>query len=562
MSLFIPQLLRGTVLFQETLNPSEVIRTIHRERVSVLVAVPGMMDSLKDRIEREVETRGDSETFRAEMESAAKLKYLGRWFRFRRVHRQFGWKFCAIVSGGAALDSATEEFWRRLGFVVVQGHGMTETTSLVSVNHPFGVGHGSIGKVLPGREMKLDETGEILVRGESIATTYWQHGEATPVACEDGWLRTGDLGALDDKGNLYFKGRKKNVVVTPEGMNVYPQDLEHALRAHPDVKDCVVLPLPREGNAVPGAVILLRDVSTDLAAIVRKTNESLAGYQAIRQSLVWPADDFPQTSTGKPRIGAIQEWALTQLGGTPGAGASSAAVSQPLSPLSVAEIVAKVARQAALGLHGDESLTQDLNLSSLDRVDLMCAMEDRFQVDLNESKFTSATTIRDLEQMVRASHRAHLLRLDDTSISRVPIAATRRISRKLSFCRRDGRQRLQCPGVSGRYADSGREDSGFPRGHRSAGRRFALVLGCIHSTKLREGCPDIVARFLFVPQTTFAHLSVTSHRRSTCKTVSNPLQDERFLRVTGMYLLGPSQWKYCGLLVHVDLQRHCGGRSM
>jgi len=402
MGLFVPQLLRGTVLFQETLNPSEVVRTIRRERVSVLVAVPRMLESLKDRVEREVEVRRETETFRAQMKGASTLRYLTRWFRFRRIHRQFGWKFWALVSGGAALDSAVEEFWRRLGFVVVQGYGMTETTSLVSVNHPFGVGRGSIGKVLPGREMKLDETGEILVRGESIATAYWQNGEVTPVTGEDGWLRTGDLGAVDEKGNLYFKGRKKNVIVTPEGMNVYPQDLENALRAHPEVKDCVVLPFPRAGNAVPGTVLLLHDAGSDGATIVRKANESLSEYQHIRQWLVWPEEDFPRTSTQKPRMGAILEFALARLGSPSGPEAGPASISHAGAISPIAEIVARIARRSSEGWNGNEQLTQDLNLSSLDRVELMGAMEDRFQVDLNESKFTAATTLKDLEQMVRA----------------------------------------------------------------------------------------------------------------------------------------------------------------
>jgi long-chain acyl-CoA synthetase len=88
-----------------------------------------------------------------------------------------GWKFWAIISGGAALDQNTEEFWRRLGYVVIQGYGLTETSSLISLNHPFKVGRRSIGKVLPGREMKLDpETGEILVRGANVARQYWQAG--------------------------------------------------------------------------------------------------------------------------------------------------------------------------------------------------------------------------------------------------------------------------------------------------------------------------------------------------------------------------------------------------
>ena len=118
-------------------------------------------------------------------------------------------------------------------------------------------------------------SGEILVRGDSIATAYWQNGEMKPVAAEDGWLRTGDLGEIDEKGNLFFKGRKKNVIVTPEGMNVYPQDLENALRAQAGVKDCVVLPLPRGGNAVPGAVLLLRESGLD-AASTRGQGERIA----------------------------------------------------------------------------------------------------------------------------------------------------------------------------------------------------------------------------------------------------------------------------------------------
>jgi len=111
-------------------------------------------------------------------------------------------------------------FWGRVGFAAIQGYGLTETTSLVSVNHPFQIGRGSIGKVLEGREVKLDANGEILVRGENIAAGYWQGREMRPIASDGmdaGWFRTGDLGVLDAEGNLYFKGRKKNVIVTAAG---------------------------------------------------------------------------------------------------------------------------------------------------------------------------------------------------------------------------------------------------------------------------------------------------------------------------------------------------------
>jgi long-chain acyl-CoA synthetase len=205
MGMFIPTLLGGTVHFQDSFKPTDIIEAIKRERISVLVAVPRVVESLKNKLRDDV---GDF--LEKNWDIAEKEHFLKRWWRFRSTRRRFGWKFWAIISGGAALDQNTEEFWRRLGYVVVQGYGLTETSSLISLNHPFKVGRRSIGKVLPGREMKLDaETGEILVRGENVARQYWQGKELKPVTGEEGWFRTGDLGAMDEEGNLYFKAEAR-----------------------------------------------------------------------------------------------------------------------------------------------------------------------------------------------------------------------------------------------------------------------------------------------------------------------------------------------------------------
>src|SRR5258707_4902328 len=205
---------------------------------------------------------------------------------FRRIHHRFGWKFWAFISGGAALSAETEEFFRRLGYAVVQGYGMTETASLISLNHPFRAAQGSIGKVLPGREFRLAEDGEILVRGENVASGYWQGGalrDSNPAQENDGWLRTGDLGELDAGKNLRFRGRKKSVIVTPAGLNVYPEDLEAALRRQPGIRDCVVIPQQREGNAEPLAALLLKEPSDQAASrVIASANRSLAEYQQIR----------------------------------------------------------------------------------------------------------------------------------------------------------------------------------------------------------------------------------------------------------------------------------------
>ena len=391
LGLYLPPLLGGTVVFEQTLNPSEVIATIRRERVSVLVAVPRMLESLKQKIERDLVAHGMREKFAARFCRAEGKHYLHRWWIFRDIRRQFGWKFLAMISGGAALEPETEQFWFRLGYAVVQGYGLTETTSLISLNHPFRTSRGSIGKVLPGRELKVSEDGEILVRGSGVASAYWNGRELQPVAGEEGWYRTGDLGALDAEGNLFFRGRKKEVIVTPAGMNVYPEDLETALRAQKEVRDCVVVGLERGGNAEACAVLILGDHGADPATIVGHANERLAEFQRIRKWFVWPEEDFPRTSTQKPRRNVIRDAVAASLEGQPVASAAS-----PLS-----ELLTKITGRAPENLSAEANLEAGLGLSSLERVELLSALEDRYSVDLSETKFAAASTVGDLEKLLQ-----------------------------------------------------------------------------------------------------------------------------------------------------------------
>ncbi len=417
LGMFLPSLLGGTVVFENTLNPTDVMATIRRERVSVLVAVPRMLESLKQKIERDLEDSGHRKRFTKLYDGSAGQHFLRRWWTFREIRRQFGWKFWAMISGGAALERETEEFWHRLGYAVIQGYGLTETTSLISLNHPFRTSRGSLGKVLPGREIKLADDGEILVRGGGVASGYWSDGGLQPVAGEEGWYRTGDLGALDAEGNLHFKGRKKDVIVTPAGMNVYPQDLEVALRAQKEVRDCVVVGLDRGGNAEPCAVLILRDHNVDAAAVVACANQTLAEFQRMRAWFVWPDEDFPRTSTGKPRRNLIRDAAASVWAGhscptlpascTQSAGSDKSVrptqkdVSNVASPLS--ELVARVTGRSAPRLSAGADLESDLGLSSLERVELLGALEDRYQVDLSETTFARAATVGDLEQLLHGA---------------------------------------------------------------------------------------------------------------------------------------------------------------
>jgi long-chain acyl-CoA synthetase len=393
LGLFIPHLLRAEVIFVDSFKPSEVVETVRREGASVLVAVPRLLESLQREIESRVEAQGQLEEFQRNLAAAEREHFLLRWWRFRRIRSRFGWKFWAFVSGGAALPQSTETFWNRLGYAVIQGYGMTETTSLITVNHPFQTGKGSIGKVFPGMEVRVDESGEIAVRGENIASTYRHGQELKPVLQQDGWFRTGDLGEIGRDGRLYFKGRQKNVIVTPAGMNVYPEDLENALRAQQAVRDCVVFGLEDEGNAEPCAVLLLQNqgTPTDGSRVVERANQSLAEYQKIRHWFQWPEPDFPRTPTHKPLLRRIREVTEAHIG------------RRSVAPdgNSLAELVERITRKPASFHSPRVGLDTQLNLSSLDRVELMSALEDRYQIDLSEVKFSEAETVGQLEQVLK-----------------------------------------------------------------------------------------------------------------------------------------------------------------
>ena len=391
LGIFLPQIMGGTVVFQDTLKPADILATIRHERISVLVSVPRVLQSLKDKIRRDLEAEGKWPAFQKKFDMAEGRHVLKRWWIFRKIHRRFGWKFWAFISGGAALDSATEQFWGRLGFAVVQGYGLTETTSLISVNHPFKLGKGSIGKVLAGREVKLAPDGEILVRGGGVASTILKGSDFQAATAEEGWFHTGDIGALDEAGNLYFKGRKKEVIVTSAGMNVYPEDLEAALFKQPEVKDCVVVPVEDAGNAEACAVLILRDKRTDPAQIVQRANDGLAEYQRVRKWFVWPEEDFPRTSTQKPKRSEIAAAVRAHF-----TGAEFKPANNPLT-----EIIQRISHRGNGNVSAEANLDSDLNLSSLDRVELLSALEDRYQVDLSETAFTSLNTVGDLEKMLR-----------------------------------------------------------------------------------------------------------------------------------------------------------------
>jgi long-chain acyl-CoA synthetase len=226
------------------------METARRERISVLACVPRVLSLLRDLI------LADHPELPAEIEQARSATIWKRWWRFRKIHRSFGYKFWAFVCGGASLPEDLESFWTTLGFALIQGYGMTETAALISLNHPFKVGKGTIGKVLPGRDVEIREDGEIIVRGDMVSTSTWRNGAMQQ--SESPWLATGDLARKDAEGRLHFLGRKSQVIVTPTGLNVHPEDVESALNQQPGIEASAVVPLLTTTGTEPAAVLLFR----------------------------------------------------------------------------------------------------------------------------------------------------------------------------------------------------------------------------------------------------------------------------------------------------------------
>lgn len=392
MGMFVPQLLGGEVYFAASLNPAEIIATVHHQRISVIVAVPRQLETLRDKLTRDETARVSADEFQQALAHAEHIHWLRRWWLFRHIHRQFGWKFWAFVSGGATLEAETESFWQRLGYAVVQGYGMTETASLISVNHPFQLSHGSIGKTLPGQEVKLSETGEILVRGENVAAGYWQGGALQPLTDAEGWLRTGDVGARDEAGNLFFKGRSKEIIVTAAGLNIYPEDLEAALNAQPEIRTSAVFDIMTPQGPEPFAALIMRTPDANPANAISRANETLAPYQQIRRWMVWPEADFPRTTTQKIRKKDIRARLERAARGAQQNGTAGSSI--------IGSILADVSGVTPTQPAASATLAGDLKLDSLGRVELLSALEDRYQVQLDEAAITAQTTVADLEKLI------------------------------------------------------------------------------------------------------------------------------------------------------------------
>jgi long-chain acyl-CoA synthetase len=393
MGLWVPPIFTAEVHFESRLVASRLIETIKRERISVLAAVPRVMALLKTHLE------ATHPSLAARLAQSAK-KRIGpwmRWWRFRDVHREFGLKFWALISGGGALGGPLEQFWNALGLVVIQGYGMTETSALITLNHPFHVARGTIGKPLPGRDVKLGPDGEVLVRGPVVSGGSWSGGVFEPR--RDEWLATGDLAETQPSGELRFVGRKSEVIVTAAGVNIHPEDLEAAIEQEPDVAACAVVAMETASGPEPCAVLAMRGSGDKAAAAIEHANRKLAEFQRLRHWVLWPEPDLPRTSTGKVRRTAVAAW-LAKIQVAAAAPRAAGANTFGASSDWLLTLIAEITGEAPASVGDELRLTEDLHLDSLGRVQLAAALEERLGIVPQGGQMERAETLGELRRLI------------------------------------------------------------------------------------------------------------------------------------------------------------------
>jgi long-chain acyl-CoA synthetase len=393
MGVFIPQMFGAEVYLRESYKPAEVIEIAREQRINVIVTVPRVIETLRDKIVRDYSGKDHGETFSKQLHTAESRHFIRNWWTFRDIHRRFGWRLWAFVTGGATLEVEAESFWRTLGFAVIQGYGMTETASVASISHPFRLVRGSIGKPIAGQEVKVSEQGEILVRGENVSPGYWGDG-IKPLTDEQGWIRTGDLGEVDAQGDIYFRGRSKDTIVTGAGMKIYPEDLEAALDHQAEIYESVVIPFDGPKGIEALAVLIPSSADADVQAGVARANESLAEFQRIRHWITWPESDFPRTTSTRKVIKRMVAQTANQI-------VSRTLPTRDSTGSVILPVVSKVSGTNVTGIDPSATLADDLKLDSLGRVELLSALEDRYQVELDEAAITATTTVGEIDQMLR-----------------------------------------------------------------------------------------------------------------------------------------------------------------
>ena len=294
---------------------------IREYQITAMISVPILFENMYKKVMRSIEKKGKLKTVERGIKASnalLKIHIDARKKIFKEIHETLGGKVRLFVSGAAGLDPVVEKGFNDLGFKIVQGYGLTETSPVIAAGNDLYFKTGSVGKVFPSLEVKIDNpneegVGEILVKGPSVMLEYYGNEEATRESLRNGWFYTGDLGYFDSENYLYVTGRKKNVIVLKNGKNIYPEELENLVNRIEGVKESIVYGKPDKDNDTKICVKIVYDEATikEIYGIdseeeiyklmlqkVKEVNKKMPAYKYIREVTV-TQEELIKTTTAK-----------------------------------------------------------------------------------------------------------------------------------------------------------------------------------------------------------------------------------------------------------------------
>jgi len=314
----VPLLLGACVVHQRTLRPQFIRSSLKQYEISHIALVPTILKSLEERIRERLDDlpQWQRHTFDNlvginELVTARKPRHeLSRWL-LKPIHDELGGKLRLIFAGGSFIDRDVAQFFYDLGVPVVIGYGLTEASTVITVNDNSPFRADTVGKPVPGVDVEIrdpgpDGIGEVWARGPTVMKGYLDQPELTAETIIDGWLRTGDLGCLDASGHLKLSGRLKNMIVTEGGKNIYPEDIEASFEDLPDCEEYCVFAAnyiwPTGKMTGEQLVIVLRpehdQATSELVEEVRRRNRRLPDWKRLFGYVVC-MEEFPATASLK-----------------------------------------------------------------------------------------------------------------------------------------------------------------------------------------------------------------------------------------------------------------------
>jgi len=440
-NLLLPLVKGARVVYLETLNTTELLRALNERQITIFAVVPQFFYLIHERIFKEVAKRGQMAgwALKALMTLNRGLRKAGlnagRIF-FGKLHRTFGEKMRYLITGGSRFDPQIGYDFHALGIDVLQAYGLTETTGAAFAALPSHNVIGSVGPPLPGVEGKIIDpkpaeddgpaVGEIAIRGAIVMKGYWNRPDATAAVLKNGWLHTGDLGYFDSGGNLFITGREKDVIVLSNGKNVYPEEIELYYLKSPYIKEIGVMALEAEpGNpasdrlyavVVPDFDLLKERKIVNAKEVIRFDIEGISAKipstKRIGSYEIWQ-EPLPRTTTRKLKRFELEK--RVRANQKKGHVSDSAISSQPTLSAEdtkwleqpevqqALKIIRESSKAAPAIIRPSDNLELDLGLDSMQRIELLVALEKELGGDVEESSLAEIYTVRDLVDAIRES---------------------------------------------------------------------------------------------------------------------------------------------------------------